>query len=519
MPLNENAQKAKNQLSPDAQNRIDNLLSKGESTVHHSNLNTILTDAKWKELAKRTFGLKSVFEISTIDDLNKLLITPRLWQLADTSGFIKSLFRTHYFEILKSEGQVGNIVGLNNNVYIKVKKQNETKRTGNKDDGWTTIAPTYPVPASNPECFSPGYYDESADHGESYADKAIIEESEQALKYADLLKNVYNIIFHGAPGTGKTFLALKVAEKMGCDENQIKMVQFHPSYDYSDFMEGLRPTHKSGEKEISFKRMNGAFKEFCRKALKEGKDEEKIFLLEINSNSKGYDKPESKPYVFIIDEINRGEIAKILGECMFSIDPGYVGNKHKIETQYQNLIDKNDKEDPFNQGFYRPENVYIIGTMNDIDRGVESMDLAMRRRFIFIEIKAEDTQEEILNNIDEETDKEIATRAMNNLNKKIREIEELGEDYCIGASYFLKVKNYDPRRKWALLWDYHLKGLLKEYLRGLENNKNILNDLRKVYFDSVDKPSEDASDYIESDENITSGEEFSDNNSEVQIGF
>ena len=334
-------------------------------------------------------------------------------------------------------------------------------------------------------------------------------------EYSNLLQNVYNIIFHGAPGTGKTFLARKIAQRIGCGENQIKMVQFHPSYDYSDFMEGLRPSNNREGKEIGFERMNGTFKEFCRKALKEGKNEEKSFLSELNSNNKGSDKTEPKPYVFIIDEINRGEIAKILGECMFSIDPEYVGNNHKIDTQYQNLIDKNDKEDPFNLGFYRPENVYIIGTMNDIDRGVESMDLAMRRRFIFIEIKAEDTQEEILNNLDEGLDKEIAKKAMNNLNQKIREIEELGEDYCIGASYFLKVKNYDPERKWTLLWDYHLNGLLKEYLRGMENNKNILKDLRKVYFNSVDKPSENASDFIESDENITHGEEFSDNDSEV----
>lgn len=512
MPLNATAQKAKSHLSSAAQNRIDKLLDKGESTVHHSNLNTILTKESWKELAKRTLSLSSVFEISTIEDLNKLLTTPRFWQLTDHSGFIRALFRTHYFDILKSEKQTGDIVSSNDKIYKKVKKQNETTRKGNKDDGWTTIAPTHPVPDSNPACFSPGYYDESAGHGESNADKAIIEESEQALKYADLLKNVYNIIFHGAPGTGKTFLALKVAEKMGCDENQIKMVQFHPSYDYSDFMEGLRPTHKNGEKEISFERMNGAFKEFCRKALKENNDKEEKISLPVEFENQKSDHSKAKPYVFIIDEINRGEIAKIMGECMFSIDPGYVGNKHKIETQYQNLIDKNDREDPFNHGFYRPENVYIIGTMNDIDRGVESMDLAMRRRFLFIEIKAEDTQEEILNNMDEGADKEIAKRAMNNLNKKIREIEELGEDYCIGASYFLKVKNYDLERKWTLLWEYHLNGLLKEYLRGMENNKNILHDLRKVYFNSVDKPSENPSEYIESDKNITPEEEFSDNN-------
>lgn len=159
MPLNTIAKNAKSQLSPSAQNRIEKLLDKGESIIHHSNLNTILTGVDWKELAKRTFGLESVFEINTIDDLNRLLTTPRFWQLTDTSGFIKSMFRTHYFEILKSEGQHGNIVSQQDNIYKKVKDQNETKRTGNKKAGWRLTPPSSPVPVSDSKCFSPGYYD------------------------------------------------------------------------------------------------------------------------------------------------------------------------------------------------------------------------------------------------------------------------------------------------------------------------------------------------------------------------
>ena len=96
-------------------------------------------------------------------------------------------------------------------------------------------------------------------------------------------------------------------------------------------------------------------------------------------------------YIFIIDEINRGEISKIFGELFFSIDPGYRGERGLVKTQYQNLI--TDESDPFYEGFYVPENVYLIGTMNDIDRSVESMDFAMRRRFAWIEVKADENTE------------------------------------------------------------------------------------------------------------------------------
>ena len=116
-----------------------------------------------------------------------------------------------------------------------------------------------------------------------------------------------------------------------------------------------------------------------------------------------------------------------------------------------------------------PDNVYIIGTMNDIDRSVESMDFAMRRRFAWKEVKAEYTQDDILKDLDSNI-KQNAIDGMNALNNAISEIESFNSSYHIGASYFLKLKNYynggNIEEAFNSLWENHLKGLLYEYLRG-----------------------------------------------------
>lgn len=265
------------------------------------------------------------------------------------------------------------------------------------------------------------------------------------------------------------FFSAKGGEDMGVTHGQLKkeylndyvgFVQFHPSYDYTDFFDGLRPFRKEGQSEIGFELKNGSFKAFCVKAKKE------------------MQQPNPKKFVFIIDEINRAEIAKVFGELFFAIDPGYRGQAGMVRTQYGNIQTERtcfvNAEDDW---FYVPENVYIIGTMNDIDRSVETFDFAMRRRFAWMEITAEDRKNMWDGHIDPW--KEEAGKKMSALNKAISKVSGLSAAYHIGPAYFLKLN--ESKGDFQQLWNYHISVILAEYVRGTPNADEALSNLKEAY--------------------------------------
>lgn len=298
-----------------------------------------------------------------------------------------------------------------------------------------------------------------------------------------------NIIFYGAPGTGKTYKTLEAISLLTQNvQSKFRLIQFHPSYTYEDFIEGIKPVGINEKGQLKLELKNGHFKQFCIDVHKKNRE---------NINN----KKELDNYYFIVDEINRGNLSNIFGEIFVCLEDNYrykykVDDKDKqlsslVTTQYAHLWNQKDKENIFEirDGkvlFGIPENIYFIGMMNDVDKSIDAFDLALRRRFSWIKkITNYDVIEQELDAINK---LEYIVKCKE-LNKYINDDLKLGSSYEFGHSFFMKI-DYNKtitKAKMEELFDKHLKPTLKEYLRSVKDEKEtevgLENALKVFQFD------------------------------------
>jgi len=333
--------------------------------------------------------------------------------------------------------------------------------------------------------------------------------------------NVKQIVLTGAPGTGKTYMAREIAlenvlgkelykeyknlnkEKTSLIEGhifgedieaaklsdlgnsftaaeidkckgRIGFVQFHSSYDYTDFVEGLRPVRDKKSTSISFALKDGIFMRFCNDAR--GREEK---------------------YFFIIDEINRADLSKVFGELMFGLEESYRDKPFK--TQYSSLREQMNRKGK-HVGFSIPKNVFIIGTMNDIDRSVETFDFALRRRFVWVDVVANDMINGSAKDYNPEESslasmlkdilrpnyiEKLANSAikLNNCITNNGSAFNLSEHYHLGHAYFGKINIAVPddvndevyngvyEAEKEKLWNFRIEPILREYTRGYKKDE------------------------------------------------
>jgi 5-methylcytosine-specific restriction protein B len=231
------------------------------------------------------------------------------------------------------------------------------------------------------------------------------------------------VIFYGPPGTGKTFIGKAIAQHLASKENT-EIIQFHPSFSYEDFFEGFRPAEKS-DGSVSLEKVDGPLKRIAAAARA---------------------NPDKK-YVLIIDEINRGNLAKVFGELYFLLEY----RDEEISLMYS----KTEK-------FSLPSNLIFIGTMNTADRSIALVDSAIRRRFKFIHLDptSEPCSQILTKWLQENKLPSVAGELLENLNNALSKYE-----FSVGPAYFMKDKN-QSRDNLQLIWKYSIEPLLEEYFYG-----------------------------------------------------
>lgn len=315
-----------------------------------------------------------------------------------------------------------------------------------------------------------------------------------------------NTILYGAPGTGKTYSTInsitnQIKATKGNIDEQFCLVQFHPSYSYEDFIDGIKPT-KVENGVANLELVNGKFKEMCIRAFKELVEAEK-------------EKRKAKKYYFVADEINRAELSRVFGELLLCLeedkrlrfeDGKLIGTK--VQTQnaalweskhavvivnkdgksitnenYNNLADNEKLE--YTMYFGVPENLYFIGTMNDIDRSIDSFDMALRRRFFWK--KCECDYDAITNHYQTQISSQDIDNFINqckNLNNHISGASNnglnLGSSYELGHSYFMSSDKKLTAASKNEMWENHIQPLIREYLRALYTETEIKTKLQEA---------------------------------------
>jgi 5-methylcytosine-specific restriction protein B len=246
----------------------------------------------------------------------------------------------------------------------------------------------------------------------------------ELVRIADLLWERKQVVLYGPPGTGKTYLAMKLARFL-TDEGSVKLVQFHPSYAYEDFFEGFRPD-PGGDGTLTFTLRPGPFRAFAEAAA---------------DNT-------TTPYILVIDEINRANLAKVFGELYFLLEY----RDSSISLQYSP-----------GREFTLPQNLFIIGTMNTADRSIARVDAAMRRRFAFVELhpRRPPVQGLLARWLDREGLPGAAALLLDELNDRIED-----SDAAIGPSYLMRPEIYQRDDGLERVWRHDIMPLLEDLFYG-----------------------------------------------------
>lgn len=325
--------------------------------------------------------------------------------------------------------------------------------------------------------------------------------------------NNINVIFNGAPGTGKTYGVSKGIEKLqkvdGSKYKDKKYIQFHPAFSYQDFIEGIKPLGIDNSGNLKLDVVNGALKDFCIKVRKEN---EAFFAANgctNDENGRPNNINEWPHYFFVVDEINRGNLSNIFGETFTLLEKDYrdydfsnptdgykIINNNLISTALSSVIKERNNDDLIYKKvngevvFGIPFNIHFIGIMNDVDRSIDAFDLALRRRFKWITkyCNYEVINDILVDKVGDQDNVKAYVDSCKALNDFIcTNVLKLGKNYEIGHSFFLKITEqiYSRSKKITVekkksVFENYIAGTIKEYIRQIFDETKVDETLDKA---------------------------------------